>query len=358
MLKELSNKVTDVYSQRRRDPRFKRFVGAILCGGYGKRLRPLTESTPKSLIEIKNGYTILERQMFQLKYVGIGKVYLLAGYLHEKIKERYGENYNGLKIEYLIEDKPRGTLYAINNLLDVLDEDQVAVIMNGDVVTDANISEMLNQWVEDTVSMLVTPLISPYGIVELEADHRITSFVEKPKLPYYINGGIYIVPKTLERHFKEFKEGDVERLVFPRLAREGLLRYYKEDEAYWCSVDSLKDLGNVQKEYENRTDKPWGYEKVIVCTEHYLTKMLYIMKGYRTSLHMHKEKDETLHVIRGEGIVVLEGEHIRVESGDIVRIRPKTQHLIYATENMTIYEYSTPNLSDVVRIEDPYHRDD
>ncbi len=91
-------------------------VGGILCGGLGKRLRPITDSVPKSLIEIKDNYCILDRQLFQMKFSGIEQVYLLSGYLHEKIEERYGKNWNELKIEHIVEDRPRGTLYAINSL--------------------------------------------------------------------------------------------------------------------------------------------------------------------------------------------------------------------------------------------------
>jgi len=77
-------------------------VGMILCGGFGKRLRPLTERIPKPLIEIKEGYTILDKQLFDLKNAGINTVYLLTGFLGEKIEERYGDNYKGLKTVHLV----------------------------------------------------------------------------------------------------------------------------------------------------------------------------------------------------------------------------------------------------------------
>ena len=90
-----------------------RTVGMILCGGFGKRLRPLTETVPKPLIEIKDDYTILDKQLFDFKNAGVDKVLLLTGFLSEKIRERYGDEYKGVKIEYIVEDEPLGTLNAI-----------------------------------------------------------------------------------------------------------------------------------------------------------------------------------------------------------------------------------------------------
>ena len=68
-------------------------VGMILCGGFGKRLRPVTEKVPKPLVEIKDNYAILDKQLFDFKNAGISEVYLLAGFLHEKIEERYGNGH-------------------------------------------------------------------------------------------------------------------------------------------------------------------------------------------------------------------------------------------------------------------------
>ena len=66
-------------------------LGMVLCGGHGKRLRPLTDDIPKTLIDIKDGYTILDKQLIDLRNAGIDKVILLTGYLSNKIEERYGQ---------------------------------------------------------------------------------------------------------------------------------------------------------------------------------------------------------------------------------------------------------------------------
>ncbi len=91
--------------------------GAILAGGYGKRLRPITTFYPKALIKIKGDYTILEKQLNDLRFSGIDSVYLLVGYLHQKIINKFGNSWKGIKLEYLIEEKPAGTHYAIKKCL-------------------------------------------------------------------------------------------------------------------------------------------------------------------------------------------------------------------------------------------------
>ena len=123
-------------------------VGMILCGGFGKRLRPFTETLPKPLIEIDEDYTILDKQLFDFKNAGVDEAYLLVGFLHEKIEERYGDEYNGVKIHYVIEDEPLGTLNAIRLGMEAIGEDKQCIICNGDIVSDVNIKAMIDQGVK------------------------------------------------------------------------------------------------------------------------------------------------------------------------------------------------------------------
>lgn len=328
----------------------------ILCGGLGKRLRPVTETVPKPLIEIKDDYTILDKQLFDFKNAGVDEVYLLTGFLHEKIKERYGDEYNGVKIHYVIEDEPLGTLNAIRLGMEAINGDKQCIIRNGDIVSDVNIKAMIEYGVKSSlpVIMFVTQMQSPYGIVEMNGD-RLVSFKEKPILEdYYINGGIYFTKSKID--FGEFKTGDIEKIYFPTIAKENNLGYFKENGIYWIAVDTYKELEAVKKEYENKTDKPWGYEKILILTEMYLTKELYIKEGFRTSLHYHIEKDETMYILSGSGYIEFEDKKEYFSKNDSIRIQPGVVHSIVATENTLLHEVSTPYLEDTVCIEDYYVR--
>lgn len=331
-------------------------VGMILCGGFGKRLRPVTETVPKPLVEIKENYTILDKQLLDFKNAGVDEVYLLAGFLHEKIEERYGDEYKGVKIRYVIEDEPLGTLNAIRLGMEAIDGDKQCVIRNGDIVCDINLKAMIDYGVKSSlpVTMFVTQMQSPYGIVEMNGD-RLVSFKEKPILEdYYINGGIYFTKSKID--FGEFKTGDIEKLYFPTIAKENSLGYYKENGIYWIAVDTSKELESVKKEYENKTDKPWGYEKVLIFTEKYLTKELYLKEGFKTSLHYHNNKDETMYILSGSGYIEFEDRKEYFSKYDSIRIQPGVVHSIVANENTILHEVSTPYLDDTVCVKDFYDR--
>lgn len=332
-------------------------MGMVLCGGQGKRLRPLTNDIPKTLIEIKEGYAILDKQLLDLRNAGIDKVVLLTGYLSEKIEERYGSNWKGINIEYSVEDKPLGTLNAIRMGLANVDDD--VIIRNGDVVTDVNIKKMIEKFNNSSymANMLIAKMRSPYGIVDI-GDDRIRKFREKPILDYYFNAGIYCFRKGITDLFKNFEIGDIEKTVFPLLAESNQFGYFKNEGRFWISVDTTKDLEEVQKEYANRTDKPWGYEKILINTEKYLTKELFLFEGYQTSFHYHKYKDETMYILDGTGYIEFEDHKENFVRNDSIRIQPNVPHTIVATENTVLHEVSTPHVNDTIRIKDFYERND
>lgn len=330
-------------------------IGIILCGGHGKRLRPLTNGIPKSLIEIKEGYAILDKQLIDFRNSGIDQVVLLTGHLGEKIEERYGSNWKGVNISYSKEEKPLGTLNAIRMGLEKLDED--VIIRNGDIVADVNIKKMMSRFKGSNyqASMLIAKMRSPYGIVDI-GDDRITKFREKPLLEYYFNAGIYCFRKGISKFFKNFETGDIEKTVFPLLAESNQFGYFQNEGRFWISVDTSKDLEEVQKEYANRTDKPWGYEKILINTDKYLTKELFLFEGCQTSFHYHEHKDETMYIMDGSGYIEFEDHKEHFARNDSIRIQPTVPHTIVATDNTVLHEVSTPHIDDTVRIKDFYER--
>jgi NDP-sugar pyrophosphorylase family protein len=329
-------------------------IGMILCGGMGKRLTSHAVDIPKTLIEIKDNYTVLDNQLFNFKHAGFEKVILLTGYLGEKIKERYGKEYDGLKIEYTTEKEPLGTLGAIKLGIKKAKDD--VVVRNGDAMSDINLKRMVSKAQDSRfpITIFLTRMQSPYGIVET-TDEKIKSFIEKPMLDYYINAGTYYIKKEAFKYFDEYEKGDVEKILFPFLAKDDKIGFYKED-AFWMSIDTVKDVEEVRREYANREDKPWGYEKIVINTKKYLTKELYIKEGYHTSYHYHKKKDETMSIMMGSGYIQYESDREYFKKGDNIRIKPKVPHSIVSLENTLLQEVSTPHPVDTVRIEDEYGR--
>ncbi len=236
-------------------------IGAILAGGYGKRLRPYTDRVPKGLLELKPGYTILHKQLDDFAAAGVKRVILLTSYLSKKIEDTLGSSYKGIGLEYLREEKPLGKLFSMRNLVEVCDED--VILRNGDTVCDIDLRKMEESAKDHDalISIFVTKMKSPFGVVDLASD-VITGFREKPLLEVYINAGIYYFKKELFPYFlKDYNSTELETTIFPMLAGEGKIRAYKE-EGDWIGVDSEKELESARKMFESRDDFDWGYRKL------------------------------------------------------------------------------------------------
>jgi quercetin dioxygenase-like cupin family protein len=112
-----------------------------------------------------------------------------------------------------------------------------------------------------------------------------------------------------------------------------------------------------------RVDKPWGHELIWAETARYVGKILHIEQGQQTSFQYHRVKEETIHLLRG--VLRFESEAAdgtrqqrRVEPGETIHIRPGFRHRMGAIETCDVLEVSTPELDDVVRLEDSYGREE
>jgi mannose-6-phosphate isomerase len=112
----------------------------------------------------------------------------------------------------------------------------------------------------------------------------------------------------------------------------------------------------IRRASQSKVDKPWGYELRWAITDRYLGKILHINRGEALSLQYHQKKDETVLVERGLLDMELDGETYRMSPGDCVHIIPGTQHRMTAVEDTDVIEVSTPEMDDVVRLEDRYGR--
>jgi NDP-sugar pyrophosphorylase family protein len=229
----------------------------ILAGGQALRLRPLTDDRPKPLVEV-NGRPIAEWQLdWLISSVAPEQVTFLCGYSWIKLKERFGNSYRGLRIDYSVEETPLGTGGAFRKAISEArlgDED--VVMMNGDIITDLPLSEMIAAHVSGrthpTVTLLLVPFKSRFGVVRIDERNLVKGFEEKPEFPdAWINGGIYVAnAKRVLAHLPE--KGDIERETFPPLAKSGEVMAYTY-QGFWSLVDSVKDLREVEKELKARS---------------------------------------------------------------------------------------------------------
>lgn len=220
----------------------------ILAGGYGKRLRPLTDSLPKSLLPVGDK-RLIEWQIRWLRCYGVSELVICAGYLKEKLVEKLGNGSRyGVKIEYAFEEKPLGTGGALKNARSLLENEDFFLLVNGDVLTDLDPLKLMDVLGDNFIGVIaLTPLPSPYGIVQFDPETwEIKSFSEKPRIrDYWINAGVYAMKTTIFNYLPD--EGNMEKITFPVLAERGLLRAYPYENCVWLSIDSHKDLEEASK---------------------------------------------------------------------------------------------------------------
>ena len=220
----------------------------IIAGGEGERLRPLTDDRPKNMVPVA-GRPIVERQLEWLRENDVTDAVFLCGYKADVLQAHVGDGSSfGVGVQYSVETEPLGRGGALKLGFALVPEGEETIIaINGDILTDQTLAEMIesHEARAAVASVMLTPLKSPYGVVDAEEDGRITSFREKPVLPYWINAGIYVLSRSFFALLPEV--GDHETETFPALATEGKLFGFKS-EAYWRPVDSIKDVSEAERE--------------------------------------------------------------------------------------------------------------
>ena len=225
----------------------------VLAGGFGKRLAPLTSEVPKPLLPV-GGKPILVRQIEWLKLFGIRDVVLAVGYLKHKIFEALGDGRRfGVRIFYSVEEEPLGTGGAIKNA-ELFITDDIFIVLNGDVLTNLSLGKLVEALGDADGAIALVPLRSPYGIVEFDANGYVTHFREKPLLEgFYINAGVYALRRKILSELPD--RGNIEETLFPRLAQQRRLKAVVYRDVFWKSVDSLKDLEEVDRFFGSNNEK-------------------------------------------------------------------------------------------------------
>lgn len=220
----------------------------IIAGGLGTRLRPLTYNTPKPIVPVVNRPFIVHQIEHLVKH-GVDEIILSLHYLPDEIKKILGDGRQwGIKINYSIEEHPLGTAGAVKNADKFFDSGPM-VIFNGDVLTDINISKVVNFHREKrarvTLTLTEVEDPTPFGLILTDKEGRVTKFIEKPGWNVVtaktINAGIYVVDPKIFANVPKGKEHSFERELYPALLEKGEPIFGFLSKAYWI------DIGNPEK---------------------------------------------------------------------------------------------------------------
>ncbi|KAJ0525540.1 putative nucleotidyltransferase [Helianthus annuus] len=221
----------------------------ILVGGFGTRLRPLTLSFPKPLVDFANKPMILY-QIEALKATGVTEVVLAISYQPEVMLNflKDFESKLGIKITCSQETEPLGTAGPLALARDILADKsgEPFFVLNSDVISEYPLKEMIafHKSHGGEASMLVTKVDEPskYGVVVTEeSTGKVERYVEKPKIYVgnKINAGIYLLnPSVLDRI--ELKPTSIEKEIFPKIVSENQL-YAMVLPGYWMDIGQPKD---------------------------------------------------------------------------------------------------------------------
>ncbi|HZS37721.1 MAG TPA: nucleotidyltransferase family protein [Polyangia bacterium] len=218
----------------------------IMAGGRGTRLAPLTENVPKPMLRVA-GRPILERLVLHAVGFGIRRLFLAINYLGSVVEEHFGDGARfGCRIEYLREPRALGTGGALSLLPEPAREP--LLVMNGDLVTQANLGAMLDAHAHGghaaTLGVRRYFHTVPFGCVEIESG-RVRAMEEKPTLTRLVNAGIYVLgPQVVGRVVRDTE------LALPSLLDDCLQRGESvsafEIEDDWIDVGQREQLAQAR----------------------------------------------------------------------------------------------------------------
>lgn len=190
----------------------------IMAGGFGKRLYPLTNDTPKPMLPVGDK-PLIEHIVNKLRGAGIKDVSISTHFKAEKIRDHFEDGKRfGVNVSYVHEDQPLGTAGAIGLLENPAGP---ILITNGDILTGVNYRTLLEfhqlQKADLTVCVRRYELLVPYGVVEC-SDERITRLSEKPTLTFLVNAGIYIMEPRVHAMIPRNERLDMTELMETLLA--------------------------------------------------------------------------------------------------------------------------------------------
>jgi dTDP-glucose pyrophosphorylase/CBS domain-containing protein len=223
-------------------------AAVIMAGGQGVRLRPLTEHLPKPMVQVA-GRPILERIVLHLVGHGIREIYLAVNYKAAMIEQHFGDGSRfGCRISYLHETEPLGTGGPLSLLPQV--PQHPLIVMNGDLITQVDISELLAFHEADAVGATIAarPYEAeiPFGVIRENAG-RLIEIEEKPTSYHLINSGVYVLGREAVALVPKAKFFPITELFQTLLAKQVPVAVYtmKGD---WIDVGRHEELCRARGE--------------------------------------------------------------------------------------------------------------
>lgn len=224
----------------------------ILAGGFGTRLASVVD-VPKPMAPI-NDVPFLVYILNYLAKHNITKIHLAVGYKHQVIIDYFGDEYNGLKLNYVIEDTPLGTGGAVKQALEKVSSDEIFII-NGDTFFDVDLAKMYEHFVTSKakVSLALKPMekFDRYGVVEIDAKTRIQAFKEKKFCEQgAINGGIYLLKTNIFKGLSLPQQFSLEQDYFDKYCAKSDFYGFISD-SYFIDIGIPSDYAKAQIELTN-----------------------------------------------------------------------------------------------------------
>lgn len=222
----------------------------LMAGGLGSRLRPLTDDRPKPMLAIGNK-PLLETILENFIEYGFDRFYISVNYMADVVRSHFGDGKRwGVEICYLEEDQKLGTAGALS----LLPEKPVEplIVMNGDLLTKVNLSQLLDfhasHQVQATMCVREYDFKVPYGVVEFDG-HRIKRIDEKPVHRFFVNAGIYVLQPAALDQIPANTYFDMPTL-FEKLIAQGHSTAAFPIREYWLDIGHVADYERANGEFK------------------------------------------------------------------------------------------------------------
>ncbi len=221
----------------------------LMAGGFGTRLQPLTDDTPKPLLNV-GSKPIMEIILEQFIEYGFHNFFISTHYKAEMVRDYFGDGDRwDVKIDYVHEDEPLGTAGCLGMIKDKLPNLPV-IVMNADLLTKVNFSQLLNYHIEQggiaTMCTREYDFQVPYGVVQVEG-YSVTGIIEKPVHKFFVNAGIYVLNPSLFDSIDGYSYTDMPNFLEDQIKMNKQVNTFPIHE-YWLDIGHLEEFERANRE--------------------------------------------------------------------------------------------------------------